>query len=183
MAPKGPKQNFGCQPQTLKREEGEGGGGTPPFSCGRRPFQRTAAPPGLALRRRGCPPPPPAVARVASVRPNAPPLTACAAPSPSGTQLVRHDPEAAAQNGRGAEQEPQQRPAEDVLHGGGGGDRGLEDQTAKGPGGVPAHERGRAVSVGPGKGLSIAQEGEAGAGLCLVIRGGKGFNWPSRDLG
>ena len=34
MAPKAPKQNFGCQPQTLEGEEGEGGlgggGGTPP---------------------------------------------------------------------------------------------------------------------------------------------------------
>ena len=49
LALKAPKQNFGCQPQTLQEEEGggegvqgEGGRGGqgryPPSSCGVRPF-------------------------------------------------------------------------------------------------------------------------------------------------
>ena len=41
-APNAPKQNFGCQPQTLEGEEGggvQGGGGVPPSSYGVRPFQ------------------------------------------------------------------------------------------------------------------------------------------------
>ena len=38
LAPKAPKQNFGCQPPTFEGEEGGPGGGDPPSSCGVGPF-------------------------------------------------------------------------------------------------------------------------------------------------